>query len=280
MKFIYVLYNPDSCNQKITRRFLSISSFFRKLLELPPNGIGDTLAGLFGSFAVLAAIVAVILQSVELSGQRIELARQANEAQQSKEALIQQGIENSIFEMMRTHIELVNGLDLRTKEDGNIIATGRDCFKSFYTSMARSYREKKTKHVEPVARYYAYKALWHKHGDDLGHYFRFLYNSFKFIADTNEETRYKYGRLFRAQLSDSESLIIFYNCLSDRGRPFLKFAKEFELFDNLPVLKLLSHSHYRLIDIECFGQNPLVSPKEYRAREKHIISELKAGRQP
>ncbi|MEL6621168.1 MAG: hypothetical protein AAFP16_20015, partial [Pseudomonadota bacterium] len=56
---------------------LGTASFFTKFSMLPPNEIGDTLAGIFGSLAFLAAIAALIMQSAELSAQRQELSRQA-----------------------------------------------------------------------------------------------------------------------------------------------------------------------------------------------------------
>lgn len=48
-------------------------SFFDRFLQSPPNEIGDTLAGVFGSLAFLAAAIAVIMQSSELAAQREEL---------------------------------------------------------------------------------------------------------------------------------------------------------------------------------------------------------------
>ncbi|MCE8005576.1 hypothetical protein [Aestuariivita sp.] len=62
------------------------SSFFEKFVDLPPNGIGDTLAGIFGSLAFLAAAVAVIMQSRELSAQREELQLTRREHEEHRKA--------------------------------------------------------------------------------------------------------------------------------------------------------------------------------------------------
>ena len=50
-----------------------VGTFWDKLLSSPPNEIGDTLAGIFGSFAFAAAAIAVVMQSSELRAQREEL---------------------------------------------------------------------------------------------------------------------------------------------------------------------------------------------------------------
>lgn len=47
--------------------------FLHKVASSPPNEIGDTLAGIFGSLAFLAAAIAVVMQSRELAAQREEL---------------------------------------------------------------------------------------------------------------------------------------------------------------------------------------------------------------
>lgn len=48
-------------------------TFWEKFTTSPPNEIGDTLAGVFGSLAFAAAAVAVVMQSFELKAQREEL---------------------------------------------------------------------------------------------------------------------------------------------------------------------------------------------------------------
>ncbi|MEL6882929.1 MAG: putative phage abortive infection protein [Pseudomonadota bacterium] len=259
---------------------LGTASFFTKFSMLPPNEIGDTLAGIFGSLAFLAAIAALIMQSAELSAQRQELSRQADESQKRNEFLHQQSVENSIFEMLRTHNQVVNGLDLLAKDDGRPVATGRDCFSSFYKTMSRAYRKKRKGHDDEVARFYASTVLWNEHGNDLGHYFRLLYNSFRFISETDKELQYKYGRLFRAQLSDPELLLIYYNCLSEKGKTFLNYAVEFEIFDNLPVSKILDQSHLTLVPRAAFGGNDLHETSQNTKGSSQAPKAVKKERRP
>ena len=72
----------------------------------------------------------------------------------------------------------------------------------------------------------------------LDHYFRHLYRIIKYVDDQRElfslKERYEYVCLLRAQLSDYELGLVFYNCLSDNGRErFKPLAEKYALFNNL-----------------------------------------------
>ncbi|MEM7630430.1 MAG: hypothetical protein AAF227_00210 [Pseudomonadota bacterium] len=65
-------------------------SFWATVVTLPPNAIGDTLAGVFGSLAFVAAAIALVMQSSELSAQRKELQLTREEFAKMSEAQAQQ----------------------------------------------------------------------------------------------------------------------------------------------------------------------------------------------
>ncbi|EIJ36986.1 putative phage abortive infection protein [Thiothrix nivea] len=74
-----------------------------------------------------------------------------------------------------------------------------------------------------------------KNGEDLGQYFRTLYNILKFI-DNNKEIDNKklYTNLLRAQLSRYELALLFYNCLSDFGeQKMAPLVKKYEILKHL-----------------------------------------------
>jgi hypothetical protein len=60
--------------------------FFSKILQQTPAEIGDTLAGIFGSLAFLAAAIAVVMQSFELNAQREELTLTRKEFEKMADA--------------------------------------------------------------------------------------------------------------------------------------------------------------------------------------------------
>jgi hypothetical protein len=79
------------------------------------------------------------------------------------------------------------------------------------------------------------------HASNLGHYFRHLFLSVKSIVHSDIITDYgekmKYLKLLRAQLSNHEQILIFYNWLGHHGEPWEndenKFFTEYCMIHNL-----------------------------------------------
>ena len=86
----------------------------------------------------------------------------------------------------------------------------------------------------------AYNAFWNKHQLELGHYYRFLYRLTVFTDIEFDKNDYYMG-ILRAQISDQELLLLFYNALTEQGAAFRPLIEKWALFDNLPKMRLLSH---------------------------------------
>lgn len=81
-----------------------------------------------------------------------------------------------------------------------------------------------------------YHEFYFKHNNEqkLSHYYRNLYHIFKFIyfSDQLSDERKKfYGTLVRAQLSPDELLLIYYNCMYNKGLGNPKFMYLVQFFD-------------------------------------------------
>ncbi len=88
----------------------------------------------------------------------------------------------------------------------------------------------------------AYEALYKKHENIIGHYYRNLYRIVKLIQNNtfdnesderdNEEKR-MYRGILRAQLSSFELLMLFYNIsYSEKGKKFKELVAGFNFFDD------------------------------------------------
>jgi len=78
------------------------------------------------------------------------------------------------------------------------------------------------------------------HSEKLGHYFRHLFQAVKFIDEQTgkyftPDVKYKYVKTLRAQLSNFEQLLLYYNHLSVIGHPWKKFLKDYHLIKNIPL---------------------------------------------
>lgn len=104
------------------------------------------------------------------------------------------------------------------------------------------------------------------HRQTLGHYYRHLYQIVKYIADYPNGTlqkldKYNYIKTIRAQLSDYEQLLLYYNSLSPFGHSWIdnKYLTDYKMIKNIPLPLPLAD----------FG----IRPEEKFAKE---IKELKA----
>ncbi len=220
-------------------------------------------SGTFGdSFGVLTALFSGLAFAgllITIFYQREDLGLTKEELKLTREEIKAQHLETTFFHMLRLQQDIVSGIDLQRQTDGGQQETrGRDCFKVFVKRINRFYEDamKATPQapVDDLVRA-AYQTLWEKSQSDLGHYFRSLYNVFKYISEHDFTDKKQYGNIARAQLSDFELVILLYNCTSRNGANFIKYSKEFAIFDNLDVSLLIEESHVDLLPIETYGNN-------------------------
>lgn len=227
---------------------------------------GDLFGGLntlFSGLAFSALIYAIYLQHKELKLQRLELKQTREELKGQKlqleaqnKTMQKQNFENTFFELLHLHSELVRSIELLSRKRGeNIVTKGRNCFEYFYKRFCDNFpvfRDTSDK-LEQITR--TNHKLFEEHQADLGHYFRNLYNIIKFVKNSSVEDKRLYTNLIRAQLSSFELALLFYNCLGDIGREkFKPLVEEFVLLKNMPDGILIDSSHKEFYDERAFGK--------------------------
>ena len=216
---------------------------------------GGVLNPIFTLLTFAGVLITIVLQQTELRESRLEFKRSADALQEQNKSIQRQNFESTFFQMLGVHTAIVNAIDL--VDDKNVITKGRDCFNVFYTRLSRLYRDRVEKEEgreldEQILRH-AYRTFWNKHQVELGHYFRYLYNIVRYV-DESPYVGGPYIRLVRAQLSDQETLLLFYNCVaSEYGEKFKVLAERFSLLDNMPQKRVFEASHLKLIDEKALG---------------------------
>jgi len=201
------------------------------------------------SFGVLTAF----FSAMAFGGLIITIWQQQEELQLNRDEIREQHFENVLFRMLEIHNTIVSDLDIRRSNSGTLSFQGRDCFFRFYTHLKRNYDHSAPEELEGILN--AYEIFWQRWQKDLGHYFRYLYNIFKHIEESGIENKSKYTNIVRAQLSDYELLILFYNCLYKHGvEKFKPLAEKYKLFDNLPSGLLLNESHKQFYHNKAYGE--------------------------
>lgn len=218
------------------------------------NTIGQ--AGAFGdSFGVLTSL----FSGLAFAGLIVTIWQQKTDLDLTRSEIKNQHFENVLFKMIEIHNTIVSDMDLRKKNGGeqnknNIIASGRDCFSVIYKKLDEVYDRNKKDNNDSLEYVNAvYKNFSNQYSQDLGHYFRYLYNIFKFIDESNADDKKLYTNIVRAQLSDYELLLLFYNSLSPEYSRFLTYINRYSLLNNLKNDKLMSEVHQKFYDDSSFN---------------------------
>lgn len=260
----------------------SYTVFGGQPLALTETGqVGDFIGGVVGALwsftGVLLFYLSLRLQRKEFELQRDELSQTREEFKTQNNTLRLQRFENTFFNLISLHHQIVNSIDFdiyegkkynsmslseqgRLAQELNLITlNGRDVFKYHYNQFRNKVYV--TDNLENTMK--KYMEYWELVQTDFGHYFRNLYRIVKIVNETefytyeelrgkldensneyntkNFEVRYRYISMLRAQLSDYELLWLFYNCLSDNGsEKFKPLVEKFSLLKNMPKNKLIA----------------------------------------
>lgn len=92
------------------------------------------------------------------------------------------------------------------------------------------------------------------HSEKLSQYFRHLFLTVKFVANQNEgfinyEQKREYLRILRAQLTNYEQVLMFYNWLADFGKEWENdnnhFFTDYRMIHNVPKIFLIENSYVK-----------------------------------
>ncbi len=250
------------------------------------GAFGDSfgiLNALFSGLAFGGLIIALMLQRADLQLQRDEI-------QLTRKEIQSQNFENTFFQMLRLHNEIVSAAHVDFYEQWNTedgpdsnttLVSGRDCFREFVRRFELQL-DQQPRHGKDASDLNiiqtAYNAFWDANQQSLGHYFRYLYRIFCFIDQSKIEDKRLYSGIARAQLSDLELLLLYYNCLSKYGiDKFKPLAEEYALFDNLPVKSILNRNHLSLYDLKAWGSQTETVAKRLEERMGSIMVRVKNG---
>jgi hypothetical protein len=212
---------------------------------------GDMFGGvnaMFSGFAFAGIIYTIILQRRELELQRNELRDTREEFKIQNETLRLQRFENTLFQMISIHHELIDKFSQGIFSKREYLSHAKMNLDSglsqkfgavvnfeYVQNNIKSPEEANDLLIEGCENFYFVVM-----GQQLSHYFRNIYHIFKFIFINHyqgfitDDQKGFYSSLVRAQLSSDELYLIFYNSLvPGLGYPnFLYLIKELDIMQN------------------------------------------------
>ncbi|RIJ27391.1 putative phage abortive infection protein [Henriciella algicola] len=213
---------------------------------------------LFSGLALAGVIYAILLQRSEIRLAKEELKRTKKIFEEQSASLSLQNretkkqiFENTFFQILRVFTDLTSNLDLVGRNEIH----GKDVFRTIsneLSSKAMSNRQNnRSSEYGPV-----FNQVYLKHQDDLGHYFRVLYNIVKFVDRSEIDDKKFYTNIVRAQLSNAELHLLLYNGLSSNGaEKFKPLLETYAFFDNLPLRYIKFEDAVAQYSENAFGDN-------------------------
>lgn len=244
------------------------------------NEVGDFLSGTMVGIWSLAGLIFIYVaflgqkqqmiyqqQELQLNRDDLELNRQEiqqtnttlklqrKEMAQQNETAKRQQFESLFFNMIDTHLKIVDDLDTTFSVYDDFISnnkeynsSGRDVFMNAFNLLIRPEKDGED-------RIKAYQKLYGEKSAEFGHYYRFLYriisrideqqfisrslfdptgNPDREFALYNYEIRYEYTSIIRSLLSDEELEMLFYNMLLYSDLKFKALIEKYCLLKSIP----------------------------------------------
>ena len=237
--------------------------------------VGGTLNPIFGFLGLLGLLLTLMVQAHQLRQQDAALHASQIACVEQQQAVRRQAFESTFFALIGFHQELVGAVDLHDNKGRTW--RGRDCLRIFYFRRLRSRFDRRiTRRMRrsmPEAQILreirdVYGAFWVKHNPELAHYFRTLYRIFKFIDETTvfdaqdaasrDREKQQYASIARAQISNPELALLFYNGLTKDGEKFKPLIEQYRLLENMTLKDLRDAPvHVPLYDRKAYGTNEL-----------------------
>lgn len=233
-------------------------NIFERLLGNPL-----TLVGVWLAFLILVFIQLLVPNIFEISESRLGFAGQLGDSfgvlsslmatlaavgawravmlqrEDKKEARIR-AFNDTFFSMLDHLNAIVASTDVPGKVNGErVVRESRDAFKSMLTRLRLGIPSRKSPNGKDSSINLnlikdAYLTFYDRYENDLGHYFRTIYQICRFIHDSREIDKRFYFRLVRSQLANSEQILIMYNCAVGYGwSKFRPLVNTYGLLHNL-----------------------------------------------
>jgi hypothetical protein len=212
--------------------------------------VGGILNPLFSLTALFALLYTIKLQSKELHESTEQLKASAEALALQNNVMVRQQFETTFFQMLGLFNEVVKAMELRfTNNASDKSFKGRLCIFRLLEELIQSVAGIQAESLIKDK----YYAIYNEYNFLLGHYFRTLYSIIKFVDNSKLSDLDKkfYTNIIRAQLSEHELALLFYNCiyLDEAQEKFLPLVKKYKLLKHLHKNLLTNPVHRDLLSL-------------------------------
>lgn len=195
--------------------------------------------GQYGDFVggVIGTILSVVLLYLTLKLQR-------EDSSNNSKIYKAQQLNDEFFHLLDMYHRILDTLSFNDDEsfyNGKIALhkNVEDMYGGFDSSISLPIRRKAAVSV--------YQDFYAKERDFAPVYFRTLYRICEIIdnADCEEKKKVEYIKILRAQLTDSELILMRYNAMTPLGYKFTDYINKYNLLKHIPIFLLLEYKEWR-----------------------------------
>ena len=192
---------------------------------------------LFSGLALAGLVYAILLQRQEIalakqdaSRTKLMLDEQTKHLEEQNRRSELQAFETTFFQLLELLSSVTTQIDVKINLAGGSSKenSGKDSFVEFVEYVKSSIRNEKAKNPVPMTNWNSetydlrYDSFYNYRKEEISHYYRTSFHLMKFIDTQCPGNKYFYSDIYRAQLSNAEVGLLFYNCLSSHGRKHFK----------------------------------------------------------
>ena len=223
------------------------------------NNFGTFFGGVLGPILSMLAFFALVY-TIFLQEQQLSMARSTLKAADEDKELTRRQLDTTVatqtatanaletqlqtsreqsavatfFEMVKLHHEIVSQLNLWENH-------GRAVLSMLYTrDLTADHKTAANEHGYGRIADGAAGDLFLKNNPNLGIYFRNLYRIYKYVDENDVGDKFDLTGLLRAQLSEHELALLFYNGLSASGSEFKILMERYAMFEHLTMASLFT----------------------------------------
>ncbi|MCS7005891.1 MAG: putative phage abortive infection protein [Cytophagales bacterium] len=253
-------------------------AFLMTYYNLPDNAgeFGDmfgTVNSLFSGLTFAGIGYSIVLQRREIRMQRDQIALNHKEFKKQNKNLKRQRFENTFFQLVSLHHQIVNNLKYEEELTNNpkIIHEGRDVFFKFKQDCKQFYLQLKDEvnansidnndDLEMLIK--AIRKIYQEnYQDSLSHYYRNLYHIYRFIYTSDlivAEDKQMYANILSSQLTTNElAMLLYHVILPGIGYPkFYYLFRRFNLMKYIELGALFDIKHLELA-LQLNDENPFM----------------------
>lgn len=210
-------------------------------INLTKSGlIGNCISGICGTFFSFVGII-VLFETLSL---------QRKEFDENRKIVKFQIFDNTFFNLLKLYQEVLFSLqddDYNSSSDNNKVI-GKKYFNFKKNESYKNFVAEEPYNINRNKARKYFEKYYENNRYELALYFRTIYRIYKFIDESSlsNNEKFKYSKIVRAQLSDSEVYFIYYDSFSKNGKEFRELILKYNILKHLRCFEKLEYKNYKI----------------------------------